>query len=69
MPRSAIALALTGLYAVGSAFGSAALLPHFQNHDDRSYVTNLRSDFAKDPAQVVVDELVPATILLPSARP
>ena len=40
-------------------------MPHFQNHDDRSYVTNLRDDFAKDAGQVVVDELAPATILLP----
>lgn len=52
-------------YAVGSAFGSAALVPQFQNKEDRTYLTNLRADLAFDPDQVLLDEPVPPEIVLP----
>ncbi len=55
----------TGAYLAGSAVGVALLVPHFQNPDDRSYVTRLRAELAKDPEQVLFDEPVPPEILLP----
>jgi hypothetical protein len=56
---------LTLLYLVGAAFGSAVLVPHFQNTQDRAYVANLRGDLAADPNQVIVDDRVPAELVLP----
>lgn len=54
-----------GAYLVGSMLGTAVLLPQFQNKLDRVYVTNLRAALAADPQQVLLDEPVPAEILLP----
>ncbi|GAA1451685.1 hypothetical protein GCM10009641_86520 [Mycobacterium cookii] len=62
---AAPALAVTGLVLVASSFGTAVLVPHFQNPLDREYWSNVRADLARDPSQVIVDELVPPEILLP----
>ena len=43
-------------YGVASALGTALLVPHFQNTEDRDFVTNLRDDLAADPTQVIFDE-------------
>ncbi len=56
---------VAGAYLAGSAVGSAVLVPHFQNPEDRAYVDNLRADLGADPNQVIVDALAPADILLP----
>lgn len=62
------ALAVGGLlasYGVASAFGTALLVPHFQNKQDRDFVTNLRADLAADPTQVIFDAPAPAELVLP----
>lgn len=56
---------LVALYTLGVVVGTALLVPHFQNVEDRTYFTNLRHDLAADPSQVLYDQLVPADILLP----
>ncbi len=56
---------LTAAYLVGCVFGTAALVPHFQNEDDRAYVTAIRERLAADPRQTLVDDLVPAEVVLP----
>lgn len=61
-------LAVAGLvtvYAVGAAFGTALLVPHFQNREDRAFVEAFRGDLAADPTQVVFDDLAPAELVLP----
>ncbi|WP_148614739.1 hypothetical protein [Nocardioides rubriscoriae] len=63
--RTAVLGVLGGAYLVGAAFGTAVLVPHFQNLEDRAYVDHFRADLAADPQQVVVDALVPADIVLP----
>jgi hypothetical protein len=63
--RPAVALGLTAAYLVGSAFGTAVLVPHFQNTEDRSFVTNIRAGLAADPNRVIFDELAPADVVLP----
>ena len=63
--RALVLVTATGLYLVGAAFGSAVLVPHFQNPGDRDYLTNLRADLAADPNQVIVDALAPADLVLP----
>jgi hypothetical protein len=63
--RGAVLGLVGGAYLVGSAFGTAVLVPHFQNPDDRAYVDHFRADLAADPNQVVVDALVPPEIVLP----
>ncbi len=64
--RRTVGLAgLTALYLVACAFGTAALVPHFQNKEDRAYLTTLREDLAADPRQTLVDDLVPAEVVLP----
>lgn len=57
--------AATVAYLVGSVAGTAVLVPHFQNTEDRAYVEQLRADLAADGSQVVHDALVPPGILLP----
>ena len=52
-------------YGVASALGSALLVPHFQNTEDRAFVTNLRNDLAEDPTQVIFDNLAPEELVLP----
>jgi hypothetical protein len=52
-------------YGVASAFGTALLVPHFQNTEDRAFVTHLREDFAADPTQVIFDDLAPEELVLP----
>lgn len=59
-----VAVAATSLLLVGCVFGTATLVPHFQNRDDRDYVDNLRAGLARDPSQVLLDEYVPSDILL-----
>jgi hypothetical protein len=56
---------LLAAYGVASAFGTALLVPHFQNKDDRAFVTHLRDDLADDPTQVIVDGPAPAELVLP----
>lgn len=58
------ALVVTGIILVASSFGTAVLVPHFQNPLDREYWTNVRADLAQDPSQVIVDEFVPTEVLL-----
>lgn len=53
-------------YGLASAFGTALLVPHFQNKQDREFVTNLRDDLAADPLQVVVDGRAPDELVLPA---
>lgn len=53
------------LYLVGASFATARLVPHFQNTEDRAYVTNFRDTLAADPNQVVSDALAPADVVLP----
>lgn len=60
--------ALTGMvaaYGVAAAFGTALLVPHFQNRADRDFVETFRADLAADPTQVVFDDLAPAELVLP----
>ncbi|CAN5316702.1 hypothetical protein BH09ACT12_BH09ACT12_02900 [soil metagenome] len=63
--RSVVLMAATAAYVWGAVVGSATLVPHFQNVEDRVYLTNLRGDLAADPNQVIVDALAPADIVLP----
>ncbi len=61
-------LAVGGLlasYGVAAAFGTALLVPHFQNELDREFVTHLRDDLAADPTQVIFDGAAPAELVLP----
>jgi hypothetical protein len=61
----ATAAVATALVLVASILGTATLVPHFQNNDDRDYWTNVREGLARDPSQVLLDEYVPTDILLP----
>ena len=64
--RRAVGLTgLTALYLVACAFGTAALVPHFQNKEDRAYLTAIRGDLAEDPRQTLVDDFAPAEVVLP----
>ncbi|WP_182375961.1 hypothetical protein [Nocardioides sp. WS12] len=64
--RQTIAVtALIGAYGVAACLGTALLVPHFQNTEDRSFVANLRADLAADPTQVIFDDLAPADVVLP----
>ncbi|PWN03629.1 hypothetical protein DJ010_05915 [Nocardioides silvaticus] len=64
--RRAVAVGgLLAVYGVAAAFGTALLVPHFQNQLDRELVTNLRDDLAADPTQVIVDGAAPAELVLP----
>jgi hypothetical protein len=56
---------LVASYGVASAFGTALLVPHFQNTEDRAFVTNLRDDLAADPTQVILDGPAPEELVLP----
>ncbi len=56
---------LLASYGVASAFGTALLVPHFQNTQDRDFVTNFREDLAADPTQVIVDGPAPEGLVLP----
>ncbi|GAB3265194.1 hypothetical protein [Nocardioides dilutus] len=55
----------TAGYLVLSILGSNVLVPHFQNREDRAYLTQLRADLAADPNSVIVDELAPPELVLP----
>ncbi|WP_244927638.1 hypothetical protein [Nocardioides sp. W7] len=57
--------ALGTAYVLGTAFGTALLVPHFQNTEDRAYVAAFRADLAVDPNQVMLDALVPPELVLP----
>jgi len=59
-----LGLATAG-YLAGAAVGSALLVPHFQNTEDRAFLTTLRADLAADPNQVIVDDYAPADVVLP----
>lgn len=63
--RAAAAGGLVLLYGIGAVAGTSLQIPHFQNRADREFVTNLRSDLAFDPTQVIFDELAPAELVLP----
>lgn len=63
--RSYVLVFATTVYLVGAAFGSATLVPQFQNTEDRTFLTNLSRDLSADPNQVIVDALAPAEIVLP----
>jgi len=63
--RTTTLLAVSLAYVVGAAFATARLVPHFQNTEDRAFVTNFRSSLAADPNQVVVDALAPHDVVLP----
>ncbi|NYJ01036.1 hypothetical protein HNR19_001734 [Nocardioides thalensis] len=65
VPPRLAAGALVAAYGVAAAFGTALLVPHFQNTEDRELVTTLRSELAADPTQVLVDDLAPADVVLP----
>jgi hypothetical protein len=65
LPSGLAAAALaTVLVLVACVFGTAPLVPHFQNHDDRDYWANVREGLARDPSQVLLDEYVPDHVLL-----
>ncbi|KAA1429049.1 hypothetical protein [Nocardioides antri] len=63
--RAAVVGGLLASYGVAAAFGTALLVPHFQNKADREFVTNLRADLARDPTQVILDGPAPAELVLP----
>jgi hypothetical protein len=64
--RGPVGSAATTLAVLGAcAAGTAVLVPHFQNHDDRDYWANVREGLARDPSQVLLDEYVPTDVLLP----
>ncbi len=63
--RTVVLGVASAAYLTGAAFGSAVLVPHFQNTEDRVWMTNLRADLAADPNQVIIDGLAPADIVLP----
>lgn len=65
VPRRLAAGALVAAYGVAAAFGTALLVPHFQNTEDRALVTTVRTELAADPTQVLVDDLAPADVVLP----
>ena len=55
----------TAIFLVACAFGTATLIPHFQNKEDRAYLTAIRGDLVQDPRQTLVDDLVPQEVVLP----
>ena len=63
--RALVVGGLVAAYGVASAFGTALLVPHFQNEEDREFVTNLRDDLAADPTQVILDGPAPEELVLP----
>jgi hypothetical protein len=63
--RALVVGGLVAAYGVASAFGTALLVPHFQNTEDREFVTNLRDDLAADPTQVILDGTAPEELVLP----
>ncbi len=63
--RALVVGGLLASYGVASAFGTALLVPHFQNKQDRELVTNVRDDLAADPTQVIFDGPAPAELVLP----
>lgn len=63
--RTLVTGGLLAAYGVAVAFGTALLVPHFQNTEDRAFVTNLRDDLAADPVQVIVDGPAPEDLVLP----
>ncbi|MDZ5620575.1 hypothetical protein SFC88_07055 [Nocardioides sp. HM23] len=63
--RALVVGALLAAYGVASAFGTALLVPHFQNTQDRAFITHLRDDLAADPTQVILDGPAPEELVLP----
>lgn len=53
------------LYGAASAAGTALLVPHFQNTEDKAFVTTLRAEFAANPTVVLFDRLAPKDVVLP----
>ena len=66
-PRVRTAGLVTGTLAflVACILGTNLLVPHFQNTEDRAYLTQLRADLAADPNSVILDELAPPEVVLP----
>ena len=52
-------------YGIAATAGTALLVPHFQNTDDRAFVATLRADIAADPTLVIFDRLAPSDVVLP----
>jgi hypothetical protein len=65
VPGAAIAIGSSLAYLGGSIVTTASLAPTYDNAEDRVFMTNLRTDLAGDPDQVLLDRPVPADILLP----
>ncbi|WP_183100773.1 hypothetical protein [Nocardioides pelophilus] len=63
--RRLVVAGLLAAYGVASAFGTALLVPHFQNREDRDFVTTLRDDLDADPTQVIFDGTAPEELVLP----
>lgn len=63
--RTMVFAGVMAAFAAAATAGSALLVPHFQNTEDRAFVTQLRADLAADPTQVIFDELAPADVVLP----
>ncbi|WP_141002867.1 hypothetical protein [Nocardioides humi] len=63
--RGTVVAGVVVLYGAASAAGTALLVPHFQNTEDRAFVTTLRADFAANPTVVLFDRLAPSDVVLP----
>ncbi|MBS45758.1 MAG: hypothetical protein CMH83_21810 [Nocardioides sp.] len=63
--RTTVVAAAVAAYGLGALAGSAVLVPHFQNTEDRQWLTGIRASLAADPTQVIVDDLAPADVVLP----
>lgn len=63
--RTVVVVGSMGVYLVGAAFGTALLVPAFQNTQDRTYLTNIRAGLTGESQQVLYDDLVPPEVVLP----
>ena len=63
--RRLVVSGLLASYGIAATFGTALLVPHFQNTEDRAFTTNLRDDLAADPTQVIFDGPAPTELVLP----
>lgn len=63
--RRAAVAGVVGALALGCTAGTALLVPHFQNKEDRAYVETVRASLAYDPTQVLFDALAPSDVVLP----
>ncbi len=63
--RGGLVATMVVSYGAASAAGTALLVPHFQNTEDKTFVTTLRAQFAANPTVVLFDRLAPADVVLP----